>query len=140
MSLSSQAVSSRSVSSKAALSSAVAAQSVASRYSTATDLPNFSGYHAPKRPVTRRPDIKNPLGDLISDELFEQLSRWDLINEKALRDFIIRRTYQKLREEFRCSRADAIELVQENYPYLQGDTIRKIIYKINPAAGRKSLL
>ena len=36
--------------------------------------------------------------------------------------------------------ADAIEYVQESYPYLQGDTIRKIIYKINPSAGRKSLL
>ncbi len=118
----------------------VTSQAVPARYSATTDLPHFSGYQARNEPIVRRPDAKNPLGDLISDELFEQLSRYDLINEKALRDFIIRQTYRKVRQEYQFSRAEAIEFVQASYPYLQGDTIRKIIYKINPAAGKKPLL
>ena len=112
---------------------------ISARFSTATDLPNFAGYT--QRTLPKSPEgIPNPLSEFLPDDVFSVLQRYDLINEKALRDFLIRRDYRKFRSELRYSRAEAIEYLQERYPYLQGDTIRKIIYKICPSANRKRLL
>jgi hypothetical protein len=58
-------------------------------------------------------DHANPLAELISDEVYEILESHNLLSEKGIRDYQIR---QKFRED---------------YPYLQFDTIRKIVYKLN---------
>jgi hypothetical protein len=71
----------------------------------------------------------NPLSDLISDDIYSALKERDLINEKSVRNHIIRRKYQALRDT-EISTTDAIYELQQQYPYLQFDTIRKIVYNI----------
>jgi len=69
----------------------------------------------------------NPLSELISDEVYELLDSKGLINKKSVRDYMIRKRFDNLRKK-EISAGDAIEKIQEDYPYLQFDSIRKIIY------------
>jgi hypothetical protein len=132
MSITSQAVQSNSTAS---------AQSVVSQFINATDLPGFRGY---TKSHTSSPDLhstkRNPIAEFLTDDLYNLLREYDLINEKALRDFLIRRDYRKVRKELHMSRADAIDYLQSNYPYLQVDTIRKIVYRVNASAEKKRML
>ena len=52
-----------------------------------------------------------------------------MINRKVLRDFEIKRKYKILRRQGLKS-VEAIDALLEQYPYLQFDTVRKIIYSI----------
>ena len=70
----------------------------------------------------------NPIADLISNEIYELLSSKGLINEKSVRDYQIKKKFKYLRAS-KVSASDAIEAVREDYPYLQFDTIRKIVYQ-----------
>ncbi len=72
-------------------------------------------------------NINNPLAELISDDIFELLDSRGLINKKSVRDYEIRKRFDNLRNN-ELSTGDAIEIIQEDYPYLQFDSIRKIIY------------
>ncbi|MBK7104893.1 MAG: hypothetical protein IPH62_06385 [Ignavibacteriae bacterium] len=72
-------------------------------------------------------NIENPLSELISDEVYSVLESRGLINQKSVRDYLIRKRFDNLREK-EISAGDAIEKIQEDYPYLQFDSIRKIIY------------
>jgi hypothetical protein len=72
----------------------------------------------------------NPIPDLISDEVYAVLETHDLLNDKAIRDYQIRNRFRELREE-QVGASDAIELLREEHAYLQYDTIRKIVYKLN---------
>ena len=74
--------------------------------------------------------IDNPLSDLISDEIYDLLDAHGLIDEKAVRDYQIRKTFKQLRAT-KVSAGDAIDTIREDYPYLQFDTIRKIVYQIS---------
>ncbi|GAB1347920.1 hypothetical protein MASR1M107_01310 [Ignavibacteriales bacterium] len=74
--------------------------------------------------------IENPLSDLISDEIYELLSSHSLIDEKSVRDYQIRKKFKQLRAG-KISAGDAIDTIREEYPYLQFDTIRKIVYQIS---------
>ncbi len=71
----------------------------------------------------------NPLQDLIDDELYFELNKHNLFSEKAIRDYKIRRMFRNMRQEM--SAGDAIDKIREMYPYLQFDTVRKIVYQIN---------
>ncbi len=74
--------------------------------------------------------IENPLSDLISDDIYELLDIHGLIDEKAVRDYQIRKKFKLLRAS-KISAGDAIDTIREDYPYLQFDTIRKIVYQIS---------
>ena len=74
--------------------------------------------------------IENPLSDLISDDIYELLDSHGLIDEKAVRDYQIRKKFKHLRAS-KISAGDAIDTIREDYPYLQFDTIRKIVYQIS---------
>ena len=74
--------------------------------------------------------IENPLFDLISDDIYELLNAQGLIDEKAVRDYQIRKKFKQLRSG-KVSAGDAIDAIREEYPYLQFDTIRKIVYQIS---------
>ena len=74
--------------------------------------------------------IDNPLSDLISDEIYDLLDSQGLIDEKAVRDYQIRKKFKQLRAS-KVSAGDAIDTIREDYPYLQFDTIRKIVYQIS---------
>ncbi|HPI36838.1 MAG TPA: hypothetical protein PK397_02730 [Ignavibacteriaceae bacterium] len=79
---------------------------------------------------TIKAKIDNPLSDLISDDTYELLTSHGLIDEKSVRDYHIRKKFKSLRSN-KISAGDAIDSIREDYPYLQFDTIRKIVYQIS---------
>ena len=76
--------------------------------------------------ITKK-ELSNPISDLISDEIYELLVSRELINERAVRDYIIRKKFKLLRSQ-KLRTGDAIDSIREEYPYLQFDTIRKIVH------------
>ena len=72
---------------------------------------------------------QNPLAELIDDAIYETLHSRGLINEKSVRDYIIRKKFKAFRTK-EISANEAIDKLREEYPYLQFDTIRKIVYQI----------
>ncbi len=72
--------------------------------------------------------MRNPIREFVPDEILSKLRAHRLLDEKQLRDYHIRQIFKDARKQ-RMSAADAIEHVQREYPYLQFDTIRKIVYK-----------
>ena len=79
---------------------------------------------------TIKAKIDNPLSDLISDDIFDLLNAHGLIDEKSVRDYQIRKKFKQMRAG-KISAGDAIDSIREEYPYLQFDTIRKIVYQIS---------
>ena len=73
--------------------------------------------------------MTNPIFQILSDELYGKLVELNLLNKKVIRDFQIKRRYLELRYDGMKS-ADAIESILDEYPYLQFDTVRKIIYSV----------
>jgi len=71
--------------------------------------------------------MQNPLKNHLSDETFQFLIKNNLIREKGVRDYKIRKLYKKLKENHPTFLI--IEKIQSQYPYLQYETIRKIIYQ-----------
>ena len=80
-----------------------------------------------KGDIMQDTSITNPLADLISDDIYQLLQSRNLINEKSVRDYEIKKKFKHLRDQ-KISASDAIERIREEYPYLQFDSIRKIIY------------
>ena len=70
----------------------------------------------------------NLLSDLVSDDVFQTLQEQGLLNDKAIRDYHIRKSFKEFRKEM--STSEAIEKLQQLYPYLQFDTLRKIVYQL----------
>ncbi|MDX2284318.1 MAG: hypothetical protein NW241_09155 [Bacteroidia bacterium] len=73
--------------------------------------------------------MRNPIPQIVSDELYQTLVEFNLLNRKVLRDFDIKRRYKAHRDRGLRS-AEAIEALLEEYPYLQFDTVRKIVYSV----------
>ena len=71
--------------------------------------------------------MDNPLKHILTDQQFEQLRRLDLFNERGIRDIRIKRRYKELLSGGDSS-VDAILSLRKQYPHLQFDTLRKIIY------------
>ena len=102
------------------------------------DLP--PGPHAPEQvtandgysaAVTNEVRV-NPLADLIDDQTYALLEQHKLIDQKSLRDYLIRKSFREMRE--RMSAGDAIDKLQQMHPYLQFDTIRKIVYQMTKSS------
>ena len=74
--------------------------------------------------------VDNPLSDFISDDIYDLLNSQGLIDEKSVRDYQIRKKFKQLRAS-KVSAGDAIDTIREEYPYLQFDTRRKIVYQIS---------
>ena len=70
----------------------------------------------------------NPISELISDDIFELLNSRGLINEMSVRDYQIKKKFKHLREK-KIRAGEAIEEIRKDYPYLQFDSIKKIVYK-----------
>ena len=75
-------------------------------------------------------DTANPLAEFITDDVYEILEQHSLLSEKGIRDYKIRQQFRSLRRDD-VPAYDAIEMLRDDYPYLQFDTIRKIVYKLN---------
>ena len=69
----------------------------------------------------------NPLSGLISEDVYSILLEHDLLSEKGIRDYQIRKQFRLMRRR-NVPAYEAIEELREEYPYLQFDTIRKIVY------------
>ena len=69
----------------------------------------------------------NPLEDLVPDEIYQVLDAHNLLNEKGVRDYKIRQQFRSMRSQD-VPAYEAIEELREEHPYLQFDTIRKIVY------------
>jgi hypothetical protein len=80
----------------------------------------------------RRP-LANPLAGLISDEDYHRLRDYHLLSERAIRDYQMRRHFREMRRDGVPANA-ALERLQAEYPYLQLDTIRKIVYHVGGAS------
>lgn len=74
-------------------------------------------------------NLVNPLSELITNDTYEVLLNQGIIGDKIIRNFQIRKKYKELRAS-KVSAGDAIEQIREEFPYLQFDTIRKIVYNI----------
>jgi hypothetical protein len=72
----------------------------------------------------------NPLGELIDDETYAILQQYRLLDRKSLRDYQIRKSYREMREQM--SAGQALEQLHSLHPYLEFDTIRKIVYQMTP--------
>lgn len=88
-------------------------------------MEKISGLPSEKKKVQKK-QIDNPLSDILSDEVYEKLIENSLLDYKAVRDYQIKRRFKDLRNYM--SVGDAIEKIQDEYPYLRFDTIRKIVY------------
>ncbi|MDX2249869.1 MAG: hypothetical protein SF052_24000 [Bacteroidia bacterium] len=73
--------------------------------------------------------MTNPIYQIVSDELYSTLVELNLLNQKVIRDFQIKRRYLELRNSGQRS-VEAIDIILQEYPYLQFDTVRKIIYSV----------
>ncbi|HEX2963394.1 MAG: hypothetical protein HF300_16105 [Ignavibacteria bacterium] len=80
--------------------------------------------------------LTNPLADLISDEVYSLLSSHYLIDEVSVRDYLIRKKFRQMKEN-NIRTNDAVESLMDEFPHLQFDTIKKIIY--HPQRNRKPL-
>lgn len=69
----------------------------------------------------------NPLQGLVPEQVYALLEQHNLLNEKGVRDYQIRQQFQAMRRE-NVPAYEAIEELREQHPYLQFDTIRKIVY------------
>ncbi len=74
-------------------------------------------------------EVGNPLSELISDDVYQLLESQGLINQKSLRNYLIRRKFKQMRNS-EIGAAQAISQLRSEYPYLQFDTLRKIVYNI----------
>ena len=75
----------------------------------------------------------NPLQGLVPENVYSLLEQHNLLNEKGVRDYQIRQQFQAMRRE-NVPAYEAIEELREQHPYLQFDTIRKIVYGLRRRA------
>lgn len=69
---------------------------------------------------------KNLIPEFMNDDLFFKLSELGFLDYKRIRDYAIRREFKELRKTKGAN--ESIMIIHNNYPELQIDTIRKIIY------------
>lgn len=68
----------------------------------------------------------NPLREYLNDELFKTLLKKGFLNERAIRDLYIRNKFSTLKHSVRPK--NVINMLQQEFPYLSTETIRKIVY------------
>ncbi|GAB4328056.1 MAG: hypothetical protein Kow0037_02100 [Calditrichia bacterium] len=68
----------------------------------------------------------NPLRHFIPDEIYHLLKENGFLNERAVRDYYMKQKFELLKHKLPPKRI--FEMLQEEFPYLSVDTVRKIIY------------
>lgn len=71
--------------------------------------------------------LENPVPELLDTFVFNKLQELGLINSNEVRNLLIRQMYKKNRETMNTG--ESIEKILEKYPYLQFDSVKRIIYK-----------
>lgn len=68
----------------------------------------------------------NPLREFLPDEFFFELKEKGFLNERAVRDYYMKKQFEALRHQYPAKQI--FEKLQREFPYLSVDTVRKIIY------------
>lgn len=71
--------------------------------------------------------MQNPLKTHLSDKVYQFLISNNLLREKGIRDYHIRNRFFSLKQELPTHMV--LETIQNEFPYLQYETIRKIVYQ-----------
>ena len=71
----------------------------------------------------------NPIREFIPDHFYHELNAKGFLNERAIRDYYLKKRFIELRPEY--TPREIFSLLQEEFPYICEDTIRKIIYTRN---------
>jgi len=71
----------------------------------------------------------NPISEYISDDLYFDLMEKGFLNERAIRDFYLKKQFSSLRRHH--TPQQIFSLLHKEFPYICEDTIRKIIYTRN---------
>lgn len=71
----------------------------------------------------------NPLRELVPDEFFFILREKGFLNERAVRDYYMKKRFEELKS--RHQPKEIFSILQREFPYLSEDTVRKIIYTRN---------
>lgn len=71
----------------------------------------------------------NPLAEILTDDTYQMLAEQNLLNEKGVRNYQMRKQFRELRERD-IPATEAIERIREEHAYLQYDTVRKIVYRV----------
>ena len=77
--------------------------------------------------MKRKPNTNNLIRDLIDDRTYKILLAESLLSETGIRDYRIKKLFGKMREE-KIRASSAMDKIQNLYPYLSYDALRKIIY------------
>jgi len=71
---------------------------------------------------------ENPIAELVSDDTYDVLKQHDLLREKGVRNYRMRQRFEQM-SACDVPARDAIRPIREDHPYLQFDTVRKIVYQ-----------
>ncbi|HOL80358.1 MAG TPA: hypothetical protein PLP99_01170 [Ignavibacteriales bacterium] len=69
----------------------------------------------------------NYINDIIPDKIFNKLNELELLDYKRVRDYYLRKKFNELKKIHGSS--CTIELLVKEFPDLQPETIKKIIYQ-----------
>jgi len=72
--------------------------------------------------------MENPFREFLTDEHFDILLKRGFLNKVRIRNLNIKTKYKKLRAQGMKS-DDAIELINQEYPYVTFTTIKKVVNK-----------
>lgn len=68
----------------------------------------------------------NPLDEFIDLDTYRKLHKMGFLNERAVRDYYIRKQFNSMRSRFKPM--EIIHHLQEEFPYLTIESVRKIAY------------
>lgn len=71
--------------------------------------------------------MSNIISDIVDDATFKKLFDSRLLDAISLRNYAIRKQYRRLREKNMPS-PSCLELIQQEYPYLNFDSLKRIVY------------
>ncbi|MCB0262785.1 MAG: hypothetical protein R3C41_13410 [Calditrichia bacterium] len=68
----------------------------------------------------------NPIKEIITDDKYQKLMSMGFLNERAIRDYYLRKKFESLRRHYKPGLI--VERLREEFPYLTIETVRKIVY------------
>ncbi len=68
--------------------------------------------------------MENTIPEILTDEVFEVLSKNKLLSETGLRNYSMKKEYRELRKTL--TKSEAMDEMLKKHPYLQYDTILKV--------------
>ena len=79
----------------------------------------------------------NPLNQYLTDDQYHTLLKKGFLNERAVRDLYIRQKFCDMKDDHKPKKI--IGMLQEEFPYLSTETVRKIVYSRDEVVGNLSL-